>query len=567
MGILDKILLYIALSPAFLYRKLGVNMLHLRAILTAKLTMDNRRVSSINQKRAKVDGKEKRKSSVFLFFGSFLMGLMFLYCFFIAPGMTMQLTLFFSLYIVVLSLFLITDFTTVLIDVRDNQIILPKPVNDSTFVTARLIHIGIRLSLIAIPLVLPSLIAFIIMHPFAALLPFLLMVLISSVVSILLINAVYLIILKITTPEKFQSIISYIQIAFAIVIYGSYQVVPRLGIKANLGAVQLDQLTWPMFFPPYWFAKSCENLSVLNFGGGSSLYILLSLLSPAVSVYLVVKYFAPSFNSKLGLINASAVESSSVKEGATKGLKTRKKFSISERLAGIFTSDGGERAGFMFTWKMMRRSREFKMKVYPSIGYTVVMVVLFFFNSKASLGDIAEMTSKGKLMIIMSIYFFSFVLINAINRLPYSDKYKAAWVFMTTPIERPGVLISGSVKAAILVFYLPLAILMIASGIFIAGYQLLPNIILGCANILTISSLIAFINLRKLPFSESDSNDRQGKNTLKIMSNLLIPAGLGFIHYFIFDKIWVILASTLLAVTISWLIFYSIKKLRWSEIK
>ena len=567
MSILDKILLYIALSPAFLYRRLGVNMSHLRAILTAKLTMDNRRVSSINQKRTKRDGSEKKRSSAGLFIGSFLMGLMFLYCFFTVSGMTMQLTMFFSMYIVVLSLFLITDFTTVLIDVRDNQIILPKPVNDSTFVTARLIHIGIRLSLIAIPLVLPSFIAFVIIHPFAALLPFLIMVLISSVVSILLINAVYLIILKITTPEKFQSIISYIQIAFAIVIYGSYQLVPRLGLKANLGAVQLDQLTWPMFFPPYWFAKSCENLSVLNFGGGSSLYILLSLLSPVVSVYLVVKYFAPSFNSKLGLINASAVESSSVKDGTAKGHKTKKRFSISERLADIFTSDGGERAGFIFTWKMMRRSREFKMKVYPSIGYTIVMVVLFFFNSKASLGDIAEMTSKGKLMTIMFIYIFSFVLINALSRLPYSDKYKAAWIFMITPIDRPGVLISGSIKAAILVFYLPLAILMVLSGIFITGYQLLPNIILGCTNILTISSLIAFINLKKLPFSESDSTDRQGKNTLKSMFNLLIPAALGFIHYFIFDKIWVILASTLLAVTISWLIFYSIKKLRWSEIK
>jgi hypothetical protein len=195
------------------------------------------------------------------------------------------------------------------------------------------------------------------------------------------------------------------------------------------------------------------------------------------------------------------------------------------------------------------------------------MVVLFFFNSKASLGDIAEMTSKGKLMVIMSIYFFSFVLINAINRLPYSDKYKAAWIFMTTPIDRPGVLISGSVKAAILVFYLPLALLIIISGIFIAGYQLLPNIILGCANILTISSLIAFINLKKLPFSESDSNDRQGKNTLKVVFNLGITIILGYAHYLVFDYIWKVVIFALVALILPWLIFYSIKKLRWSEIK
>lgn len=570
MSIFDKILLYLALLPEFLYKKMGVNISHLRAILTAKLTMDNRRVNSISQMRIKESEKakkSKKQSNVGLFFGSLLMGLFPLFIsFFMSHNMTTQLTLFYSIFIVVLSIFLISDFTSVLIDVKDNQIILPKPINDSTFVTARLLHIGIRMSLIAFPLSLPSIIAFAIMHPLVALFPMLLMILISSVVSILFINAVYLVILKITTPEKFQSIISYIQIAFAVIIYGSYQLVPRIIPKMNLENLQIEHFSWIYFVPTFWYAKSCENISLLNFGGDSIPLILLSVLSPIVSVFLVVKYFAPSFNNKLALINASAIETNTVKDAKNSSKNdVTKKIVFSEKLASVFTKAGAERAGFLFTWKMMGRSRDFKMKVYPSIGYAIVVFVMLIINRKGSLDDLVQMTAKGKPMLLMVIYFCSFVVITAITRMSYSEKFKAAWIFTTTPVNKPGELISGGVKAAILVFYIPIALFLFISGFLIAGYSVLPNIILGCTNILIICSLIAFLNIRELPFS--DSEDRQGKNIIKSILMFVIPATIGFCHYYIFDYIWTIVILALSAPLILWLIFNFIKKLGWNKIK
>jgi len=63
---------------------------------------------------------------------------------------------------------LIADFTAVLIDVRDNFIIIPKPINDKTFVLSRLLHIFIHLCKSVIPMCLPALIMLAVQNGFMA---------------------------------------------------------------------------------------------------------------------------------------------------------------------------------------------------------------------------------------------------------------------------------------------------------------------------------------------------------------------------------------------------------------
>jgi hypothetical protein len=128
---------------------------------------------------------------------------------------------------VLLSLTLITDFTSVLIDVRDNFILLPKPVNDKTIVVARLLHIFIHLCKIVLPMGLPGFGYMVYTQGLYGGLLFLVLILLLTAFAIFFINAVYIAILKFTTPQRFQSIITYVQIAFAIAVYGSYQLFPR----------------------------------------------------------------------------------------------------------------------------------------------------------------------------------------------------------------------------------------------------------------------------------------------------------------------------------------------------
>lgn len=277
-------------------------------ILKAKLTMDNRRPSTFEQMQKRKEQKELNKTSLQTMFGSLAIGSLLLISFAIGSDLTTKLTFFFTLFIFLLAATLISDFTSVLIDIKDNMIILPKPVNDATFVTSRLLHIAIHLNKILLPMLLPAIILFFIKGNRVVVIPFIFMAFIAALLSIFLINAIYILILKITTPEKFRSIISYIQIGLAIAIYGSYQLVPRL-MEASVGrSLQVSQLKYIRLSPPFWFAETCKSFSVFSFGNMQLLSLALSIIIPLLSMLVVVKYLAPAFTQKLSMINSSAVE-------------------------------------------------------------------------------------------------------------------------------------------------------------------------------------------------------------------------------------------------------------------
>ena len=228
MTLFDKIFLWLFLSASPLYRRINVNISHLKAILTAKLTIDNRRPSTFDQMQRRNEKKELNKSTLNTMLSSLLVGGIVLLSFGISPDLTSRLTLYFSMFIFFLAATLISDFTSVLIDVKDNYIIVPKPVNDATFVTYRLLHISIHISKVLLPMLSPAIIFFFFKGLSMVVFPFIFMAFMATLFTIFLVNAIYILILKITTPEKFKSIISYIQIAFAVMIYGSYQFLPRL---------------------------------------------------------------------------------------------------------------------------------------------------------------------------------------------------------------------------------------------------------------------------------------------------------------------------------------------------
>ncbi|MDO9254605.1 MAG: hypothetical protein Q7U54_03760 [Bacteroidales bacterium] len=566
MNFFDRFFLKIFLFAAPVLQKMNVNMDHLRAILVAKLTMDNRRPAAFQQMRASKEKKELNQATLKTMFVSLIIGLFFLMSFAIGNDITTKLTFFFSMFIFMLAATLITDFTSVLIDTRDNLIILPKPVNDVTFVTARLLHIAIHINKLLLPMALPSLIALIVIQGPSAIVPFILMILFATMLSVFLVNAVYIFILKITKPSNFQSVISYFQIAFAVVIYGSYQLLPRMMAKMGIDAMKVSDLHNISYYPPYWFADACNSISTFSFESRNIYNLMLAIGIPLVSIFVVVKYFAPAFTRNLSMITGSTEE---IKiKTVSQNESVAYKQSWIEKLALKITSGSSEYMGFLFTWKMMGRSKDFKMKVYPGFGYLIVIIAMMMLQGNSpSLADFNEMTERGKSMFIVFLYFGSFIVLSAIGQLPYSDKFKAAWIFAITPIDAPGKLLSGALKSVIVCFYIPIVLLFSLFGIVIIGPSILPNLVLGCFNVLVVTSLIAYITLRKLPFSVSSQDASRNKTTARNFLTMLIPMILGGIHWLIFDYIWVVVILALLAVIATWMIMDSIRNMGWTKIE
>src|SRR5687768_13729 len=117
-----------------LWNRMGVNVSQLRAILDVKLKMDDRRPNAYTGMRQQQQNKPRKNGSWAIVLVSLLMGFFYLFIFMIGQNLVLQFFLWFSIFMMMMSITLISDFTSVLIDVKDNYVILPRPVNDKTVV-------------------------------------------------------------------------------------------------------------------------------------------------------------------------------------------------------------------------------------------------------------------------------------------------------------------------------------------------------------------------------------------------------------------------------------------------
>ena len=567
MNPVNRFFLYLLLLPSRFYERMGVDLAQLIAILRIKLVMDDRRPNSIHQTRQKKQNKPIALATLGTMLFSVLLGSFFLMSFAVGKDPVTQLTIYFSFYIFLLASTLISDFTSVLIDVRDNLIILPKPINDKTFVLARLLHIIIHISKIVIPMTVPGMIYIGVVFGFQGLIGFILLVLSASFFTIFLINAVYILILRVTTPQKFKNVISYFQIGFAIIFYGGYQLLPRLMSKAALANFNIETAGWKWLTPSYWFAESWQFINSFIFTTPLVTSFLLSMLLPVASIWIVIRYFAPSFNRKLSMISGSSdnADRTTVPSKDQQNRSTTSKMLM--KFSEWFTQKGPERMSFLHTWKMTGRSRDFKMKVYPSFGYLIVYVVIMFLNSKkVSFDMIRDQTGGGKFVFIGILYFSGFMLMMAVNQVIYSDKYKAAWIYYVTPVKTPGALLSGAVKSIMTKFYLPIVVLLSATAIAVIGPKVIPNLILGMCNQLLIISCVGYISLRDLPFSAMQMMSGKTGSFIRGLFSLTIPMLLAVLHYLVYSYLLVILLLIVLSVIACWLVLDAIRTKTWNNI-
>ena len=279
--------------------------------------------------------------------------------------------------------------------------------------------------------------------------------------------------------------------------------------------------------------------------------LLLAILVPVVSIWAVVRFLAPAFTQKLTLITGS------VEEKRTRYASARTKgFNLKTLFCKGLTKRGTDRAGFLFTWDMMARSKDFKMRVLPQFGYILVFFVIFYLQKQST-----------DSFLIMLIYFSSGILTGSIYQVSYSEKNKASWLFHVTPIKAPGLLIGGSVKAILAMFYLPIAVFLLVLGLVFLGPSGLVSIVMGVLNVLAIALLQAYLNYRYLPFSRQMDGTSNGGGFIRVMMTLLPMAVLGIMHYFLRDITWALAILLLISAVASWLLYKKITSLEWDDLK
>jgi hypothetical protein len=558
---LNKYIIKFILLFKGLYNSFGINPNQLEIILSTKLKMDDRRPNKYNQFKGGKK-KETKNSSLLIMLFLAVIGLFItiFIAFFKQPFLGH--TIYFSIFMIMLAFTLISDFTSVLIDTKDNYIILPRPVNDRTFSVARILHIGIHTSKMAFAIAICGILYSFIFEGVISGLVFLLETLIATVLSIFLVNITYLVVLKITSPQKFKDFISYFQIAFSVLILVAYYILPRLISKSTIESIEIQNITLIGFVPSFWLASLHEvAINFKNATLSTNLYAALAVLAPIISLYLVVKVLAKGFNQKLASISSSGSDA----DNTATEIKTANT-SFMNKIASLIAPDPIENAGFKISWLLSARYRDFKVKVYPSFAFVPVYFVYFGFIGKR--GNLAESWNKlmeGNMYILL-LYLSSFVLTTVLQHISMTDKYKAAWIYFTTPHQQPGKILGGMFKAVIVKYYLPFYIIITIFSITFWGFSVINDVILSFMIGIIYGLLVALFQVKGLPFSQPMVVQKGGKIFVSMLI-LSIPVGLGFLHNFAVKWEIVIWIAALIMSVLAWVSFNQYRKETWNTLE
>lgn len=547
------------------FAKAGVNTDQLQQILRIKLLIDNRRPRNMFSVR-KRSATGSRNSSWTITLATLLLGFgIGILLFFNKTPLSGQ-TYYFTFFMVIMCFTIVSDFTTVLIDARDHYILQPRPVDDRTIAVSRIAHITIYVLRLALIQGIPGIIMVgIADNSILASLLLLVQIIEATFLCILFVNLIYLAMMRSVNSQKFKDLISYFQIVFTTLIFATYYLLPRLVDMKTLKNINLLDYNWIYALPSAWIASL--NEVILHAGRANvPIYIMAftGLFVPVIGLWFVIKVLAPGFNRKLAVLATS--------EGSSNTATTDKKdykSGLRDQVANWFTSDSTENAGFRITYKLASRSRDFKMKAYPSFAFVPIMFLYITLTGKG--GTIAERLGharEGHNYIIL-MYISIIVLSSFLVQVAQSEKYKASWIYFALPLDQPGKILSGMYKAILTLYYLPFYLMLSIITICVWGPQVINDIILAFLFSMIYGILIALFTVKDLPFSKPIVAKQSGGRAASNLLTLGIFGLLGYGHYLLIKwnletVVWIAIIP--LAI-IAWVMMHYYKKQSWDNIE
>ncbi len=470
-----------------LFEKIGVDYPMMRKILNVKLILDGRRVSTVlsnqsNKKKAKeADDKNNFLKSLWIYI---LMGAFLIVFIVVGKNFLFQMSFIFGITMFLLMTSLIADFSSVLLDVKDKEILLSKPVDSKTLNMAKILHIFMYITTITMAIAGPSLIVSIKKHGLTFFFIYLLEVILIALFIIILTALIYLVVLRFSSGEKLKDIINYVQIGLTIIMSLGYQMIGRLFNIIDINNMEYNPSLWKYFFPPLWFAAPFELILNGNHESYIIIYSILGILIPILSIVIYIKLI-PTFERNLLKLNST--------EGQTKDKNKANIF-----MSKILCRNKEERVFYKFATNMLKNERTFKLKVYPSLG----MSIIFPFFMMLSMNR-REFLNVSNTKNYLWFYIVFMMIPTVLGALGYSGNYKGAWIYQTIPIKDKSAIYKGTVKAAIINLFLPVFILVSLIFLIIYKMQIVEHVIVAGINMLLYIIIEFKILDNNLPFSKA----------------------------------------------------------------
>jgi len=553
---MDKIIIRILKFFSGVFTRQGVDVYQMFDIVETKVMMDKRRVHFQFRQQKKKDENSNKLNYVFLMYGIFSLFISIM----IAGinDIVLSMIIFHSYLLFMMAMTMVTDFSSVLLDTTDTLVILPRPVSSKTLFVSRMVHVFIYLFQFGFVISAFPVIATCIKFGIAPGLVLIITSFTTVLLSVFITYLLYLLILRFSSERKLREIVTYFQIFLAIVFMAGYQIVPRLINFSSLE--QTFSLKWYSYIaPPVWMAVTLEALQKNLYDNLHIGMILLSVVLPVLLFWLLNKYFAPSFSRKL-----SAVQEDGTVQSKTKtGKKYRRK--ISEKISAFICNSPIERAAFEITWKISSRDKQFRLQFYPLLGYIAVLIFIFVFRDSKQAGNVWE-SLRDSNKFLWFIYIPLFMVSSSLSFVAFNENYQAAWVYYGLPIDKPGNLVSGSLKTLFIKYFLPVFIIMFIFSYGVWGPMIIDDFVFGL--LINMNCFLVMANLSKhyLPFSMQPNVRQQSGRFLNALLFFILVGGLIGLHFL--GLKYPVMLYGLMPVTIitGYFLLRNLQQLKWYQI-
>lgn len=499
------------------YKKFGVDYDKMRLILGVKLTLDRRRTYVIASNQ---DSKKQGVSSYALsFFVYAVMGLFIGMMTFLSINNMVKFSIIFAMFIFIILTAFISDFSSVLLDVRDKQIIGTKGIDSRTINAAKITHICYYVMLITIAvswLSIPTMFQFGVITG----LVFIVELIVADFFLIVLTALVYLLILRLFDGEKVKDIINIVRIGFTILMTVGYQF---FGGLADLEAVHIaySGSWWNLLLPPMWFAAPLYSLSTGNINSIVVALIIIAFVVPIAAMIIYIK-------------NTSKFEDSLYKLNIMKNHEKEKSKGLFYALGRKTCRNSTEKASYDLAWCIMKRERKFKLTTYPNLAMLVIFPAMFLFIFGGTLsGSIWNMP----IVYSLNVYFFIIMIPTILTNLQFSENHKASWVYKALYIKDKSCIYKGAYKTLLFNMLFPLYILECIIFVIIFGKAAL--LVLLTAFIFMTATIAYGHVLGKLPLPFSkEAGIMSGQGNIGVFFIEMIIGGLAaLINYLVMSNI------------------------------
>ncbi len=553
---MDKLILRFVLFFAKTFLKKDVDFEKLKIIAETKLIMDRRRVRVTMKKQTKKEPNNQLLMTLIvysimgLFIGALVLSL---------KEIIITMTIIHTYILFMMAMTLITDFSSVLLDTTDNQIILPRPVTSKTFFVARLVHILVYLLQFTIALaIFPLIFIFIgygILVGLAAFITILLTVMFAVFITYLL----YGFILRVSSEEKIKDIISGFQIVMTIIFAVGFQIVPRLLNIENL-KVTMPIYWYTYLLPPMWMANALQAVQQLHVDGPHLIMILLAIALPVFTFWVMIKFLAPSFAKKIAAMGNAGTQEEAVLSNAG-----NKKQGLSEIIAPIVCSNKTEEAGFEMAWKMTARDKGFKIQFYPSLAYILVFVFIVVFKRGVNFANTWATLSSSQ-SFLWCVYLPMFTISAAVSLIAFNENFAASWVYISRPLKLPGSMISGALKMLLVKYFAPIITVLFAFSYYIWGYKIVDDFVLGIFNNVLVFLIISHVGKSYLPFSMQPNVNQQTGKFIRVFIQMAIIGSLVGLHYLALKVWWLVAVLVPFSAVACYFLFKTVQNYSWQKI-